>query len=81
MSGNEPKGTVEPDHFEKYDALPPRVRRLLQLAHTNYKTIIWTRLTRGTTDERLDQLAKFLWSQRRADILRHYGPTHPELAR
>lgn len=81
MSGNEARGRFEAAHFERYDALPARFRRLLQLAHTNYQVGWVERLLMLFPSEAgaFEHAARSLWRDRRADILLHYGPDHPEL--
>lgn len=82
MSGNDLRGTPEADHWSIYGRLPEAFRRLLQLAHTNYKAgwVIDLYLIHGPQGG-YDAVRKRLWDLRRRDIREAYGPTHPELQR
>lgn len=79
--GNDRRGTPEDDHLDRFDALPPRLKRLLQLAHTNYKVYFVEDWLKNGEHFAYQTLRDYLWRARRADILTYYGPSHPELAR
>lgn len=82
MSQNNQHGMHEDDHYDRFDALPPPFRRLMQYADCGM--CVWpAEQAIDASGERrgLEIFKQVLWSKRRELVLEHYGPTHPQVSR
>lgn len=82
MASNNQKGGPEAAHWERFDALPPPFRRLLQYTNVDYQ-VWWVEkfIDRFGQAKAFDLTRRFLYTERRKTILEHYGPTHPQVRR
>jgi len=79
VAGNQQTGGHELDHYRHFDALPGAFRRLLRNASANYQCWWVGQLIRRHGEQRAFEYAKVQLAEfRRAIVLKHYGPTHPQ---
>lgn len=80
MSANNQDGVAENDHYARFEALPRAFRQALR--HCSHDmTVGWVEalIQRYGEETALREMKRQLAALRRQTILKHYGPSHPQL--
>lgn len=82
MSANNQTGSPEVAHWQRFDALPARFRVLLQYSNMDYNCWWVENFLSGFPEDKAYELTRrFMYTERRALILKHYGRSHPQVSR
>lgn len=82
MASPNENGSPEPDHWHRYECLPPPFRRAVRNANRNFKVgWIETLIARFGPKKALELVQRRFAEEVKRSAIEAYGPDHPQAGR